>query len=210
MRSLHEIGADLEEVEALLTNIDGEIPDGEIGAKIEAYFANLLDERDEKIRRICGLIEMLGLGADDCAEVIRRITRLKRANENGAERLKGRLKIFFEDHGIEKLNLGIFKPRIQPNGSARKLIYPEAWDEDAASAPEVFHKPVITLDTKALRETVEGFYARAEKATAAAKTDQEQRELFKAWIEADEEERATWELVKDCSIAPRGNHLRLR
>lgn len=210
MRSLFAIGEDLERLEQLLTDVDGEITDDQVGAAIEAWFDSLAYERDEKVRRICSLIEMMGLNAEACAEEVRRLGRLQRANANGADRLKNRLKKFFEEHAIDKLNLGIFRPRIQPNGGVRKLIFPEAWEQEPASSPEAFHKMIVTLDTAAIRETVEGFYARAEQITAGANDDHERRRLFKEWIENDDEARATKELIEGCSIAPRGNHLRLR
>jgi hypothetical protein len=145
----------LEELELMLTDLEGEIPEGEIGAAIEKWFDSLTEERDEKIRRMCGLIEMMQVGAEHCDDIARRITKLKRANQNGAERLKERLKQFFEEHGIKKLDLQIFKPRIQANGGALPLIFPEEWELVPASAPERFHKPVILLDKEAMREEAE-------------------------------------------------------
>lgn len=210
MRSLYEIGADLELLEQLLTDIEGEIPEGEIGEKLEAFMAGLEYERDEKVRRFCALIEMMGFAAEACAEEARRLERLKRANENGAQRLKNRLKLFFEQHAIPKLDLKIFKPRIQANGGVRPLIFPPEWEQEPANAPEAFHKIIVALDTLAIRETVEAFYAQAERVTASAKDEHERCELFKQWIESDEEARKTKELIEGCSIAPRGTHLRLR
>lgn len=155
MRSLYEIGEDLSALEELLTDTEGEIPEGEIGAAIEEWFDQLGEERDEKIRRCCGLIEMMQLNATVCDEESRRLARLKRANENGAKRLKDRLKEFFEAHRIKKLDLGIFKPRIQINSSA-PLILPPQWQSEPASAPESFHKVTIELNTLAIKEALGG------------------------------------------------------
>lgn len=154
MRSLFEIGDDLSALEELLTDIDGEIPEGEVGAAIEEWFDDLGAERDEKIRRYCALIEMMGFAAEACEEEARRLSKLKRANENGAKRLKDRLKLFFEAHGIQKLDLQIFKPHIRANGGALPLIVPQEWERDAAEAPEAFQKRVIQLDTAAIREAI--------------------------------------------------------
>ncbi len=154
MRSLFEIGDDLSALEELLTDLDGEIPEGEIGTAIEEWFDALGEERDNKIRNYCALIEMMMLSADACEEEARRLTKLKRANENGAQRLKDRLKTFFEQHGIQKLDLGIFKPRIQANGGILPLIVPQGWERDPAEAPEVFQRRVIQLDRDAVREAI--------------------------------------------------------
>lgn len=154
MRSLYEIGDDLSALEELLTDTDGEIPDGEIGAAIEEWFDQLGQERDEKIRRYCALIEMMQLNSTVCDEEARRLTKLKRANENGAKRLRDRLKGFFEAHGIKKLDLGIFKPRIQVNGGQYPLLLPGQWETEPAGAPERFHKITIALNTDAIRQAL--------------------------------------------------------
>jgi hypothetical protein len=153
MRSLYEIGDDLSALEEMLTDLDGEIPEGEIGAALEEWFDQLGAERDEKIRRYCALIEMMGFAAEACEEEVRRLGKLKRANENGAKRLKDRLKAFFEQHGIQKLDLQIFKPRIQTNSGA-PLIVPAQWQNEPASAPEAFHKVTVELNTLAIREAL--------------------------------------------------------
>src|SRR5262245_42180642 len=154
VRSLYEIGAELERLEQLLTDIDGEIPEGQIGAAIEKWFDELGAERDEKIRRYCALIEMMQFSAEACEEEARRLGQLKRANENGADRLKKRLKAFFELHKIEKLDLKTFKPRIQANGGQSPLILPPVWQDEPASAPEAFHKIKIDLNTLAIRQAL--------------------------------------------------------
>lgn len=153
MRSLYEIGDDLSALEEMLTDLDGEIPEDEIGVAIEEWFDALGEERNQKIRAYCALIQMMGFNADACDEEARRLTKLKRANENGAKRLKDRLKQFFEAHNIQKLDLGIFKPRIQVNGSA-PLIVPQGWATEPASAPEAFHKMTVELNTPAIREAL--------------------------------------------------------
>ena len=202
MRSLYQIGADLEALEQLMTDLEGEITDDQIGAAIEAWFDELGDERDEKIRRYCGLIEQMSLAVDMCKEASRRLQRLGRANENGADRLKNRLKQFFEDHKIDKLDLKTFKPRLQAN-SARKLIYPTSWESEPAGAPERYHKVVVALDSAILREDAEAFEAEFLKLKEA---------LANEAITLGEFEAKARELSENNPVrfAPRGNHIRLR
>jgi hypothetical protein len=153
MRALHEIGADEAALQEFLLNQDGEIPNGPEGDALEAYMANLADERDEKLRRICGLIRNLEADASSCeaqATVIEKeaqfVKAAGKAAENAAHRLKARVKRYFEEHGIQKLELSaLFKPRIQANSQA-PLLVPVAWEKDPASAPESFHKKTIELD----------------------------------------------------------------
>lgn len=203
MRSLFKIGADLEALEQLLTDIDGEILEGEIGRRLEAYMADLHEERDEKVRRICCLIEMMLFAVEACKEESRRISKLGRANENGAERIKEWLKGFFEQHNIQKLDLRTFRPRIQARGGQRALLFPEQWQQEPASAPERYHRPVIHLNTELMREDAEAFeakFARFQKALADGQLSIEEYEA--AVSEAQS--------ANPVRLAPRGNHLRLR
>ena len=202
MRTLYEIGSDLSAIEQMLTDLEGEIPDNEIGAAIETWFAQLGEERDEKIRRMCGLIAMMQFSAEACDEEARRITKLKRANENGAERLKNRLKEFFQAHGIQKLDLKTFKPRIQANSSV-PLLYPEEWETVPGMAPERYHRPVILLDKEAMREDAE---------FRADQTRQLKADLEAERITQDEykDRLASLEKSNPVRFGERGSHLRLR
>src|SRR5262249_52912602 len=134
---------------------------------IEKWFDDLGAERDGKVRRYCAVIEMMQISAEACAQEVRRLERLKHANENGAKRLKDRLQLFFEQHQIRKLDLGIFRPRIQANGGVRGLLIPAEWDDDPASAPERYHKIAIFLNRELIREDAEGFEAELERLQSA-------------------------------------------
>jgi Gp157 protein len=203
MRSLYEIGEDLHALEEMLTDTEGEIPEGEIGAAIEEWFDQLGEERDEKIRRMCALIEMMRFSAEACDEEARRLAKLRRASENGAERLKERLKKFFEEHKIQKLDLRIFKPRIQINGGFLPLIYPQEWELVPANAPERFHRRVVLLDKEAMR---------AEAEQVADEIRKLKDKLAREEMATDEYEWALEELLNSSPVQPgeRATHLRLR
>lgn len=154
MRTLHEISSDLHALADLMTDLDGEIPDGEIGQEIEAFFETVMDERDSKIRNYCALIEMLDFQAENGFEIAKRVEMQANKNKAAVWRLKARLKEFFQAHDIPKLELGIFTPRIQKNGGLVPLIVPDSWERDPASAPEQFHKIKVELDTQAVRDAI--------------------------------------------------------
>lgn len=211
MRSLYEIGADLEALDGLLIDSDGEVGEGEASAALEKWFDDLGEERDEKIRRYyCALIAVKEANSEACEAESRRLARTAAAEKNGAKRLKDRLKLFFEARGLKKLDLGIFKPNVRVNGGVAPLKFPEDWDRDPASAPEAFHKVEIALNTSSIRELVTAFYAEAERRTAAAVDEQERRKLFAAWLESDDSARSDFELIRECKIGERGTHLRIR
>lgn len=163
MRTLYEIGQAETELQYWLIQNGGEIPEGLEGNALEAYMADLADERDEKLRRICGLIRNLEADASCCeaqAAVIERevqfVKAAGKAAENAAQKLKARVKRYFEEHRIQKLDLSaIFKPRIQGNSQA-PLLLPAAWESDPASAPESFHKKMIELDRTGVGLAIKG------------------------------------------------------
>lgn len=155
MRYLHEISSDLLALAAVMTDLEGEIPEGEIGEALENWFRGLNEERDAKIKGFCALITHLEAEADYAEAESRRIAAIENANRNAVDRLKKRLKAFFELHNIKKLELGIFKPRIQANGGALPLIVPEDWKAEPKSAPDIYQKVNIVLDTEYIRRGLE-------------------------------------------------------
>ncbi|HKX31345.1 MAG TPA: siphovirus Gp157 family protein [Blastocatellia bacterium] len=210
MRKLHEIGADLEALDDLLINLGGEISDDEIGAAIEALFDQIGQERDEKIRRICGLIANKEASAKMCEAESKRLKRMAEVEQNGAERLKKRLKQFFEDHKITKLDLGIFKPRIQANGGSAPLIVPEGWRTSAAQAPEQFHKVTVDLDTDAIRAAIQEYNKAAAAVLADIEDPEERKAALDAWLAESDWALDLNRLLEGCAIGERGTHLRLR
>ncbi len=154
-RSLYSIGADLLALEQMLIDCEGDVTDKETEEAIDRWLATLGAERDNKITRMCGLITNLETNAVACAGEIKRLQMLQRANENGAQRLKDRLKEFFQLHRITKLDLGTFRPQIRANGGKAPLIIPESWEREPARAPEAFQRHVIQLDKEFIRDVLE-------------------------------------------------------
>ena len=76
------------------------------------------------------------------------------ADLNNAKRLKHRVKLFLETHGLPKLQTEHFKLAIQQNGGVVPLVVPGDWKEDPANAPEAFQRRVIELDNEAIREAI--------------------------------------------------------
>lgn len=154
MRPLHLISSDLMALGAALTDLDGEIPDGAVGEALENWFNGLTEERDAKVGNYCALITHLEAEADYAEAESKRIAAIAKAHRNAVDRLKGRLKFFFEQHDIKKLDLGVFKPRVQANGGALPLIVPEEWRVFPENAPERFHKIKIELNTDEIRDAI--------------------------------------------------------
>jgi hypothetical protein len=163
-----------------------------------------------KIDNYAAFIESLETYAEQRKIQAERMRRLAQADENRAKRLKEALKIYFRRHDLTKFKTPRFTLALQRSGGKRALTVPPSWEQDPTLAPAAFRKLVIALDTGAIRAVVEDFYNKAEEVTAQAKTEQERRELFKRWIESNEDVRKIKELIDGCELQDRGSSIRIR
>lgn len=83
-----------------------------------------------------------------------RLEALAKTDTNRIASLKARLKLYFEAHGLTKLETPRFKVAIQKNGGIVPLVVPPEWEAEPASAPEAFQRRVILLDKEAIREAI--------------------------------------------------------
>jgi hypothetical protein len=133
-RPLFDIGDDLETLEALLDEVDGEDTDEVDLARqniIDDWFAQLTGELDEKLDRYCRLIAHLeGVAAARKAERDR-IAALVKRDENKAAALKDRLKLFLAARGEKKYETGLYSLTVAQNGGHAPLTIAEDRLEDA-------------------------------------------------------------------------------
>lgn len=151
MSTLFQIGADLSALEELLTETDGEITDDAAGEALEAWFDELGEARDQKIDSYCRLIASIEARAQARADESARLERLVAVDHTAVKRLKASLYNFMLEQGITKLETPLHKLAIAKNGGKPPLIIPDSWREDAANAPEAYHRISVHLDTDAVR-----------------------------------------------------------
>lgn len=146
-RTLYDISDDLWAIEAMLEET-GEIVDG----YIEEWLERVGDQRDMKVDSYCGLISELDARAERLRAEAKRLSEWARVEENKRDKLKERLKWFFEAHGIQRLVTAHFKPRIQANGGVLPLVLDEP---DPLKLPEEFQKVRIEPDTEIIRSVLD-------------------------------------------------------
>lgn len=151
MSTLFQIGADLSALDELLTANDGEITDDAAGEALEAWFDELGEARDQKIDNYCRLIASIKGRAQARAEEVARLDNLIETDQAAIARLKMALHNFMIEQGITKLETPLHKLTIAKNGGKPPLVIPEEWREDAANAPEQYHRTFVKLDTEAIR-----------------------------------------------------------
>jgi len=155
MRSLFAISDDLLALETVLLETGGEITDDEAGRELERYFEHLHEERDRKVNGICWLIKELEARAKVRYEAARQLHALSEIDDNAAERLRGRLKLFMQQQGLKRLETDHARLTLAQNGGKAPLVIPEAWEQEPAQAPEAYQRRVIHLDKEAIREDLE-------------------------------------------------------
>lgn len=124
---------------------------GEINPTIDALLQELEGSIATKVENYCWLIrEIEGRAAIRLLEA-KRIKALATTNENMVKSLKERLKFFFEQQQIEKLECKTFKVSIANNGGVQPLQVDLLPDQ----LPVQFQKITIEPDNQALRKAIE-------------------------------------------------------
>ncbi len=154
-RTLFEISEDLVALDSLLDEVGGEVTDEQAEAAIEKWFAELGEERDKKIDGYCSLIKQKEAVAKARKAEADRIEALATVDKNAASRLKGRLKLFFEAHDIEKLETDRFKVAIQNNGGALPVILTEDATEHPEELPEQYRRVVFQPNLENIKKDLE-------------------------------------------------------
>jgi hypothetical protein len=137
MATLWNISSDLLDIEALLTESEGEIADDEAGEALAAWFDQLIEDRDNKIDNYCRLITSITARANARAAEASRLDALTTTDQLAVERLKTALKTFMERHDLKKLETPLHKLTVAANGGRLPLIIPETWQQDPELAPGV-------------------------------------------------------------------------
>ena len=150
MATLLQIG---DEAAALAALID-ELPDGELtpeaATALEAWFAQIGEQRDKKIDGYCAIIRELELRSDARHEEAARLAKLASGEANIAKRLRDRLKLFFELTGLQRVDTQRFRVSLAGNGGVR----PVHIDCDAGALPEAFRKVECRADLPAIRDAL--------------------------------------------------------
>lgn len=126
--------------------------EAETDEELDAIGAELVVKDEQFERRVLAVCQtgknissdVIGIDAE-----IKRLQALKSSQENRLDRLKNFTKTVFNLAGIVKLDLGIFKPRVQSNSQPSIRL-----DIDPAALPEPYRKMVVEYkqDTQAILE----------------------------------------------------------
>ena len=152
-RTLYDIGDDLETIEALLLEVGGDVTNEQAEAAIDEWLQESQGELKWKVDRYVGLIRELQARADARNEEAERLHDRSTVDRNAADRLKARLKEFFERHDIKKLETDHFNVSVAKNGGKTPIQWME-W-LDPHTLPDEFQLRVIDVDKEAVRAALE-------------------------------------------------------
>lgn len=162
-RTLFDITEDLLALADLLDEQDGDITETE--AQFDAWFAELGEERDNKLDGYAYLIRDCEAEAERLKDEVDRLRARKTAAENKAKKLKERLEVFLKIQGIEKIKTDRFTFALQKPGGKPKVEVEAKYLEHPEELPEAFRRVKFEANLDALREAFEagdevaGFYA---------------------------------------------------
>src|SRR5262249_5716745 len=153
-KRLFDLSEEILELEAQLENeeLTEEERQGLVDKWLEAQ-----GDVTQKLDECAAWIELLECMAEQRPFQSDRMHRLAQGDENRAERVRARLKVYFERHELTKFRTPRFTIALQANGGKRPLLVPNSWEQDATVAPAIFQRQRVELDKDSIRKMVEDF-----------------------------------------------------
>ncbi len=155
MKSLWEISADMQSLDELLFELDGEITDELVESAIDAWLQENEAHLAEKLDGYCAVIDEREALADLRVREGKRLVGLANTDLRKTGKLRQRLKVFFDSRGITKFETTRHKFTVAKNGGPQPITITPEWIAAPANAPEQFHKIIIELDKDAIRTALE-------------------------------------------------------
>ena len=161
-KSLHQLTAELEDLDELIDSIEGE----EITPELEAAVLQLLEQRGDtyeqwliKIDNYCAAITNRHAISKQRKAEAERLSKLAATDSKRVEWMKEQLKKCLESQGIKKLTLGRFNLTISNNGG----VLPLKLSCEAAELPPQFQRIEVSADNSAIRKALESGDIEAQK-----------------------------------------------
>jgi hypothetical protein len=151
MPTLLEIGSEIQNLEALVLERDGDITD--IEEEIDAWFEAAHDKRDQKLDAYAGLISELESRALVRQNEASRLSHRAKVDANKARFLKDRLTAFFDLAGLKTIETKRYRLTLASNGGKEPLSI----HVPADMLPEYFRtvSTKIAPDREAIRDHIE-------------------------------------------------------
>lgn len=152
-RTLLEITADLDALDALLNEVGGDVSDPKVEEAVAGWFAELDQDFRGKVDNYLALIVSMEARAKGRAEQAERLKKRAKSDESAASFLRARLKFVLEQRGVSKLDTDRFRVSVARNGGMLPL---EVFEEKVV--PEHYYRVIPeqrVLDGAAIRAALE-------------------------------------------------------
>jgi hypothetical protein len=152
-KTLYEIGEDIVALSNALDELGGDISDPEVAEAIDEWLLENRTNLAAKLDGYASLIRELEARADARKVEAKRLAELARYDENKANRLKERLRLFFEEQGMKKVETARFSLTLANNGGKIPVIV----DDEIAPEylPEGYRRVKYEPDNDAIRAALE-------------------------------------------------------
>lgn len=154
MGTLFEIGEDLEAIESLLYELDGDISDPEAAEAIEVWFAEFQQNQGKKIDGYLNLIRKWEAEAAAAKAEIDQYRKRAQVRENRVDAFKARLKLYMETTNQKKIETPTGRAvSIQANGGKVPLWVDE--NVRPESLEPRFQKITVAVNNDAIRTAID-------------------------------------------------------
>jgi hypothetical protein len=143
-RALWTIGDDLEALDALLSEVGGDVTEEAAEAAVEAWFAELREEESAKLDRYGRFLASLDTRAKLLRDEVRRCEAAARAEENKSKRLRDRLLAYLQASGETSRTSTLYRFTVARAGGAAGLDV----DVPVEQLPERFRETVTTYKAR--------------------------------------------------------------
>lgn len=147
-RSLWNIGQDMEALDALLDQVDGDISDPQAQAAVEQWMGELQHDTAAKVGRYIALLEKWDGEAVAARAVSDRYQQARKTRENRIAAMKRRLQQWMEQFGMKRIDTPAGRSvAIQKNGGVAPLVLADqgAVEESLRIAGEVVQQKLSEI-----------------------------------------------------------------
>lgn len=155
MKTLFEIGSDMERIDALLDECEGDLSKAEsIMPEVHSYLAQLDEDQAEKLEGYCLYLRKLETEEAAAKEEAERWQAKAKARLSRAEYLKANLKAHLERTGQKEVRTATGRViALQASGGQPALQIDEDWRRTPAAAP--YEVTRVEPNKAAIREALE-------------------------------------------------------
>ena len=148
--TLLDLGAEAMNLEAIMEQACEDNDDATFDCLYD-YLQTITEQTTDKLEAYAALIKEYTARAKARKEEADSLAALANADKNKADRMKERLKLFFEERGLSKTELRTCRITLSGNGGVEPLSLPS----DAESLPKRFQRIIVEADSAKIRAALQ-------------------------------------------------------